>query len=94
MKNLTGKLPLLAGSLMMAGSLFLAHPALAASTAPKVDSVKYENSKKVEVEFKGKVQYNNPTVTVTDSKGNPYATTIVEADDDDFTFRLPVPRKG
>ena len=94
MKRLSKKLPLLAGSLMMAGSLFLAHPALAASAAPKVDSVKYENNKKIEVEFKGKVQYNNPTISVTDSKGNAYATTIVEADDDDFTFQIANPKKG
>ena len=94
MKSLTGKLTLLTGSLMMAGSLFLADPVLAASTAPKVDSVKYENSKKIEVEFKGKVQYNNPGISVTDSKGNPYAATIVEADDDDFTFRIASPKKG
>ena len=94
MKRLTNKLPWLAGFMMMAATLFLAHPVLAASKAPKVDSVKYKNSKKIEVEFKGDVDYKNPTIKVTDSKGKAYTATIVEADDDDFTFRIAKPKKG
>ncbi len=94
MKRLSNKLPWLAGFFMMAATLFLAHPALAASKAPAVDSVKYENSKKIEVEFKGDVDYKNPTIKVTDSKGKAYAATIVEADDDEFTFRMTNPKKG
>lgn len=94
MKRLAKKLPWLAGFMMMAATLFLAHPVMAASKAPAVDSVKYESSKKIEVEFKGDVHYKNPSIKVTDSKGKAYTATILEADDDDFTFRIASPKKG
>ncbi len=94
MKRLSKKLPWLAGLMMMAASLFMAHPVMAASNAPQVDSVKYEGSKKIEVEFKGDVDYRNPSIKVTDSKGKAYTASIVEADDDDFTFRIASPKKG
>ena len=75
-------------SLIMITLLLLAGlPVMAAAKAPKVESCKYKK-KKVEVEFKGKVQYKDPAVKVADSKGNQYTATIIDLDDEEIEFKV------
>jgi len=66
----------------------------AASSAPKVKSTEFKGKKKVEVEFKGKVEYKNTSVAVTDSSGKSYKTVILEKDDDDIEFKVSKLKSG
>lgn len=43
---------------------------------------------RVEIEFRGHVQYKDTTVTVTDETGKSYDTQILERDDDDISFAV------
>lgn len=79
--------------IMIALLLLASLPVMAATKAPKVESCKYKK-KKVEVEFKGKVQYKSPTVEVTDSKGKAYTATIIDRDDDDIEFKIKGLKSG
>ena len=54
--------------------------------APQIHKAKAEKGGKVEVDFRGKVQYQNPKVTVKDSNGKSYAVRITERDDDEMEF--------
>ena len=62
--------------------------AFGASTSPKIDSVEYKGKKKIEVEFKGHVEMQNPEVKVTDSSGKKYSASVVKKDEDDITFSV------
>lgn len=56
--------------------------------APKKDDVNYLGSGKVEVEFEDEVDYKNVKVTVKDTSGKKYTTSIVKKDDDEIIFRV------
>ena len=55
---------------------------------PAKEEIEYKGGGKVEVEFHGKVNWKNTTVTVKDSTGKSYATKIVKQDNDDITFLI------
>ena len=83
-------------TLLLAALVLAAVPALAqnAFTAanggivPTIQFVTYEGFGFVEVDFLQDVNYENPTVSVTDAAGAPVAATIVQLDDDDLTFQI------
>lgn len=83
-------------TLLLAALVLAAVPALAqnAFTAadggivPTIQHVTYEGFGYVEVDFLQDVNYENPTVTVTDASGAAIAATIVQLDDDDLTFQI------
>ena len=83
-------------TLLLAALVLAAVPALAqnAFTAanggivPTVQYATYEGFGFVEVDFLQDVNYENPTVTVTDANGAAIAATIVQLDDDDMTFQI------
>ena len=55
---------------------------------PTIQYVTYEGFGFVEVDFLQDVNYENPTVTVTDASGAPVTAAIVQLDDDDLTFQI------
>lgn len=61
---------------------------------PEKESVKYLGSGKVEVEFYEDVDYRNTKVTVKDSSGKSYKTTILMRDDDEIKFKIKSYKKG
>lgn len=71
--------------LVTAALVAAALPALAASAAIK--KTEYEGSGRVDVDFRSRVQYSNPKVTVRDSSGKTYTAHITERDSDDLTFK-------
>lgn len=64
------------------------------ATAPKTEKVKYLGAGKVEVEFRQDVQYKKTKVTVKDSSGNAYSTSIYDRDDDELKFKIKKYKKG
>ena len=83
-------------TLLLAALVLAAVPALAqnAFTAanggivPTIQFVTYEGFGFVEVDFLQDVNYENPTVSVTDAAGAPVTAAIVQLDDDDLTFQI------
>ncbi len=76
-------------SLVIAAMMvLLVGASFALAEAAQIQRVKYEGNGLVDVEFLRDVGYDNLTITVSDSLGNAYTTTIVERDDDDLTFRV------
>ena len=79
-------------TLLLAALVLAAVPALAqnAFTAanggivPTIQYVTYEGFGFVEVDFLQDVNYENPTVAVTDAAGAPVTAAIVQLDDDDL----------
>ena len=62
--------------------------AMAASKKPKIKSVEYQGKGKVEVDFAGNVSWKKAKVTVKDTEGKSYKTTIIEKDRDDISFKV------
>lgn len=62
--------------------------AATAATAPAVEKTVYKGFGYVEVDFVKDVNYENPTVTVTDAQGSAVEAVIVSLDDDDLTFQI------
>ena len=83
-------------TLLLAALVLAAVPALAqnAFTAanggivPTIQFVTYEGFGFVEVDFLQDVNYENPTVAVTDASGAPVTAAIVQLDDDDLAFQI------
>ena len=83
-------------TLLLAALVLAAVPALAqnAFTAadggivPTIQYTTYEGFGFVEVDFLQDVNYENPTVSVTDAAGAPVTAAIVQLDDDDMTFQI------
>ena len=83
-------------TLLLAALVLAAVPALAqnAFTAadggivPTIQYTTYEGFGFVEVDFLQDVNYENPTVAVTDASGAPVTAAIVQLDDDDLTFQI------
>ena len=83
-------------TLLLAALVLAAVPALAqnAFTAadggivPTIQYTTYEGFGFVEVDFLQDVNYENPTVSVTDAAGAPVTAAIVQLDDDDLTFQI------
>ena len=72
-------------------ALVLTVPALAFSavTDPAAQfRTEYDGNGRVEIDFRGDVMYKNLAVTAADPSGNAQTVTILEADDDDLTFRI------
>ncbi len=59
-----------------------------------VARVEYEGNGKVDVDFHGRVAYNNPVVTVKDADGKKYSAKILERDSDDLDFKADGVRSG
>lgn len=55
---------------------------------PSIESTEYEGRGRVEVDFRGRVQYKNAKVTVKDSSGKSYSASITSKDSDDLTFKV------
>ena len=83
-----------AGTLLAAAMFFGAAPIPAEAKAPKVESAEFETSKKIDVDFKGKVQYNKVTVKVKDTAGKTYKAVITEKDNDSITIKVPKIKAG
>ncbi len=83
-----------AGTLLAAAMFFGAAPIPAEAKAPKVESVEFETGKRIDVDFKGKVQYNKVTVKVKDTSGKSYKTVITEKDNDSITVKVPTIKTG
>lgn len=64
------------------------------ASAPKTEKVKYLGKGKVEVEFRQDVQYKKAKVTVKDSTGKSYSTSIYDRDDDELKFKIKNYKKG
>lgn len=64
-----------------------------ASSKPVIEEVEYKGNGKVEVDFYGKVQYNNPKVVVK-GNGKSYKARITDLDDDDLDFRSSARKPG
>ncbi len=75
-------------ALATAQNTFTAADGTATGNAPTVQNTTYEGFGYVEVDFLQDVNYENPTVTVTDANGVAIAATIVQLDDDDMTFQI------
>ena len=83
-------------TLLLAALVLAAVPALAqnAFTAanggivPTIQYVTYEGFGFVEVDFLQDVNYENPTVSVTDASGATFTAAIVQLDDDDLAFQI------
>jgi hypothetical protein len=68
---------------------------VAFASVPKKEEVKYKGSGKVEVEFYGDVTWKStPKVTVKDSSGKAYKTSIISYDDDEIDFKIKEYKKG
>lgn len=74
-------------SVLMAVALLVGMTAALADAAV-VKKVKYEGRGYVEVDFRGDVQYSDPSVVVTDASGRNYDVSIYELDEDDLTFNV------
>ena len=60
----------------------------AATALPTVEKTVYKGFGYVEVDFVQDVNYENPTVSVTDAAGSAVEAVIVSLDDDDLTFQI------
>lgn len=72
---------------VIAAAVLLTAAAALADT-PVIKKTEYEGKGFVEVDFRGKVNYNNPAISVTDENGKAYTAEIYELDDDDISFRI------
>lgn len=83
-------------TLLLAALVLAAVPALAQNVftaanggiVPTIQYTTYEGFGFVEVDFLQDVNYENPTVSVTDAAGAPVTAAIVQLDDDDLTFQI------
>lgn len=82
----------LAMSMMLA--LGLAAAPVSAASAPTIEKTSYEGKGKVEVDFYGDVSYSDTSVTVEDTSGKSYTTSILERGDDDLTFKIKSYKNG
>ncbi|MBQ9530938.1 MAG: PepSY domain-containing protein [Eubacterium sp.] len=68
---------------------------VAFATTPKKEDVEYKGSGKVEVEFIGDVSWKGtPKVTVKDTSGKTYKTSIISYDDDEINFKIKSYKTG
>ena len=88
-KRITGALTALAVFIAMTIQIM---PVMA--KAPGKESVKYEGSGRVEVEFYGDVEWKNAKVKVKDTSGKKYKATILKYDDDEIEFKIRKYKKG
>ncbi|MBP3737125.1 MAG: hypothetical protein J6I56_08910 [Lachnospiraceae bacterium] len=56
--------------------------------AAKIQRAKYEDGGEVDVDFRTRVQYRNPKITVKDNTGKSYTAIITEKDSDDLEFTI------
>lgn len=63
----------------------IATPAAGETAIRKIET---DDSREIEIEFAGRVDYNNPTVTVTGADGTELAANITERDDDSLEIRV------
>lgn len=75
-------------ALLLAAIALLTLTVSAMADAPVIEKVKYEGFGYVDVDFRGRVQYSDVNVTVTDAAGKAYDATIWEMDDDDLSFNV------
>ena len=65
------------------------------ATTPKKEDVEYKGSGKVEVEFIGNVSWKGtPKVTVKDTSGKTYKTSIISYDNDEIDFKIKSYKTG
>lgn len=65
-----------------------------ATTKVNVEKVKYLGKGKVEVEFRNDVDYKNVKVTVKDTSGKTYKTSVYKKDDDELRFKVKSYKTG
>lgn len=78
---------ILASAVVAAGAVLPTTTVFAASS-PVVEKTFYDGNGIVDVDFVGNVQYKNVKVTVKDSSGKSYTTSIYSMDNDDLEFRI------
>ncbi len=82
-------------AMLLALALLATSAATALAAAPKIAETDYEGNGVVEVDFaSGRVQYRNAKLVVKDEAGRTCRATILEKDNDDFSFRLKDPKAG
>ena len=81
-------------AVMMMAIMVLGSASSAFAAAPNKDDVEYDGAGRVEVEFRGKVDWMAPKVTVTDTAGKKYTATIIKKDNDDVTFKVNNYKEG
>lgn len=74
--------------MLTAAALLLALAVPVLAETPVIKKVEYEGRGYVDVDFRGKVEYSNVSVEVTDANGKAYEATIYELDNDDITFNV------
>lgn len=78
---------------ILAGTLLFPTAAWAATKA-SIQKTTYDGNGIVEIDFSRDVQYKNPKVTVKDSSGRTYKTSIRDKDEDDLEFSIKGFAKG
>ena len=74
-------------TILLSSTLILSlMPTSVFASAPTKEDIEYLGKGKVEVEFRQDVEYKNVKVSVKDSSGKTYRTTITKRDDDDIKF--------
>lgn len=68
--------------------------AVSAFASAKVRKVEYEGNGKVDVDFKGYVQYKNVKVIVKDTSGKKYTAKVTDKDRDDLNFKVTGVKSG
>lgn len=86
MKTLKRLLGLTAAATMALG-VFLAG-SVDAEAASAIRKTAYDGNGEVEIDFNGRVQFRNPTVTVKDQNGKTYTARITDRDEDEMEFRI------
>ncbi len=81
-------------AVMMMTIMVFGSASSAFAAVPTKDDIEYDGGGRVEVEFRGKVDWKAPKVTVTDTTGRKYTATIVKKDNDDITFRINNYKEG
>ncbi len=81
-------------AVMMMTIMVFGSASSAFAAVPTKDEIEYDGAGRVEVEFRGKVDWRSPKVTVTDTTGKKYTATIVKKDNDDITFKVNNYKEG
>lgn len=75
-------------------ALLLTLSAAAFAETPVIEKIEYEGNGYIELDFLHDVEYQSPSVSVTNGSGESFSASILELDDDDMTIRVDGMVKG
>lgn len=81
-------------TITMAVTMLLSGTVGTFASAPLIEDIEFKNSGRVEVDFRGKVQYNKMKVTVKDTSGKKYTVKSIRKDNDEVDFTISNFKKG